>query len=299
MANAPGNGVVEAAPQYSGLSINGTKLAYRDTGRGEPMALIHANISDMRSWDPIESKLAERFRVIAYSRRYAWPNEPIAQVTDDPWAVHADDLAALIEKLAIAPVHALGNSTGAFVALLLARHRPELFRTLILEEPPVLSLFLLDTPPSLGQVLWFLVSHSWSFLPVVIYGATVIGPTTAAFKQGDDEMALQTFGRGALGSEVYARLSSARVAQMRTNVKPQRALLLGSRLPRFLEADASSIGVKTLIAMGAKKTGAHWHFTKRLAALIPEAKEVVIPDASHLIHEDNPSAVCEAILRFV
>jgi len=160
-------------------------------------------------------------------------------------------------------------------------------------------LFLPDTPPLLGQILRFLISHPWSFLPVVIYGATVIGPTTTAFKQGDDEMALQTFGRGALGSEVYARLSNARLEQLRANVKPHRALLLGSGLPRFLETDASSIAVKTLVVMGAKTTGTHRHIAKRLAALIPGAKEVVNQDASHLIHEDNPSAVCEAILRFV
>jgi pimeloyl-ACP methyl ester carboxylesterase len=112
-------------------------------------------------------------------------------------------------------------------------------------------------------------------------------------------MALQTCGRGVLGSEFYAKLSSARVEQMRANVKQHRAFLLGSGLPRFLDADASSIAVKTLVVMGAKTSGAHWHIAKRLATLIPEAKEVVIPDASHLVHEDNPSAVCEAILQFV
>ena len=174
MADTSGTDAIDTTSQNSWLDINGTKLAYRVMGHGEPMVLIHANISDMRSWVCMQSKLAERFRVIVYSRRYAWPNEPIAEGADDPWSTHADDLAALIEKLAIGPVHALGNSTGAFVALLLARRRPELFRTLILEEPPVLSLFLPDNPPSLGQILMFFLSHPLSFLPVVVYGVTVI-----------------------------------------------------------------------------------------------------------------------------
>ena len=297
MADVARNGSA-AAQQHTYLDIDGTKLAYRETGDGEPMVLIHANISDLRSWNPIENKLAAHFRIIVYSRRYAWPNEPIAEGADDPWSVHAEDLAALIEKLATGPVHLVGNSTGAFVALLLARRRPELVRTLILEEPPVLSLFLPDTPPSLSQVFTFLVTHPLSFLPILMYGATVIGPTTTAFKQGDDETALERFGRGALGSDFYAKLSDARIDQMRSNIKPHRALLLGSGLPRFLEADARSITVKTLVLIGGKTTGAHWHIAKRLAALIPEAKEVIISDASHLIHEDNPSEVCEAIIRF-
>lgn len=65
MADASGNGTIEAAPQYSWININGIKLAYRDTGSGEPIVLIHANISDVRSGDPIESRLARQFCVIA------------------------------------------------------------------------------------------------------------------------------------------------------------------------------------------------------------------------------------------
>jgi hypothetical protein len=44
--------------------------------------------------------------------------------------MHADDLAALIEKIDIASVHMLGNSTGASVALIPAKRRPDLVRTL-------------------------------------------------------------------------------------------------------------------------------------------------------------------------
>src|SRR5689334_14772772 len=127
---------------YSTIDINGTKLAYRDVGKGSPMVLVHANITDIRAWAGIENDLAQHFRLITYSRRYYWPNEPIADGMDDPWHVHADDLGALIDKLAIAPVHLVGSSSGAFIAMLLARRRPELFTTLILQEPPVLSIFL-------------------------------------------------------------------------------------------------------------------------------------------------------------
>ncbi len=285
--------------QFSQIIVNGTQLAYRDIGKGDPLILVHGNISDARSWEPIENNLAERFRVIVYSRRYAWPNEPIADGEDDPWTLHADDLGALIEKLAIAPAHVLGNSTGAFVALLLARQKPELFRTLLLSEPPVLSLFLPSTPPTIGQVFKLLISQPWSFLPVMIVGATVVGPATTAFKDGDDEKGLQMFARGTLGSEFYDKLSDERMEQMRANVKPHKALFLGSGMPQFLDEDGRNITVPTLLIMGEKTSSFHQHVNRRLAVLISGAKESVILGASHLSHEDNPEGVFEAISSFV
>ena len=113
---------------------------------------------------------------------------------------HADDLADVIEKLAIAPAHILGNSTGATVALILAKKRPDLVKTLVLEEPPLISLFLPTTPPSLMDVVRLLWLHPWSFIPTMHFGATVVGPTSNAFKKGDDETAIKTFFRGVLGA---------------------------------------------------------------------------------------------------
>jgi pimeloyl-ACP methyl ester carboxylesterase len=141
------------------MTIRGANLAYKDLGEGQPLVLIHANISDIRSWDPVAPHLAKNFRVITYSRRYAWPNDEIQDNVADPWQDHADDLEAMIEKLDIAPAHLMGNSTGATVALLLAKKRPDLVKSLILEEPPLISLFLPTTPPPLMDVLKLLWFH--------------------------------------------------------------------------------------------------------------------------------------------
>ena len=64
-------------------------MAYRRTGSGQPLVLVHANISDMRSWEPVEGLLADDFQVINYSRRFAHPNPPISPGTDDQLDVHA------------------------------------------------------------------------------------------------------------------------------------------------------------------------------------------------------------------
>ncbi|KAJ9652998.1 hypothetical protein H2198_007778 [Neophaeococcomyces mojaviensis] len=285
------------------ISIRGAKLAYKDTGKdtgkGENLVLVHANISDIRSWDPIAPLLASEFRVIVYSRRYAWPNDEIVDGVADPWEDHADDLAEMMENLGIAQAHILGNSTGATVALLLARRRPHMVKTLILEEPPLITLFLPTTPPSLTDVARLLWLHPWSFLPTMNFGATVVGPTTSAFKRGDNETALKVFSRGVLGPDFDKRLSQERRKQMRDNFKPHRALLCYGELPKFLDADVERIQMPVLVLTGMNTATSQLHINRRLAVLLPDVEEVEIQGASHLMHEDQPEDVVRAIIRFV
>ena len=50
----------------------------------------------------------------------------------------AEDLATLIGTLGLPAAHVVGHSYGAYVALLLALRHPEIVRSLVLSEPPVM-----------------------------------------------------------------------------------------------------------------------------------------------------------------
>lgn len=280
------------------VEINGESFAYRELGRGDPMVLVHASISDLRSWEPLEELVAERFRVINYSRRFAYPNRPIDDRMDDVLARHVEDLVALIEKLRLGKVHLVGNSSGAFVCLLAAKWRPELVRTLTLEEPPVISMYLQTLPPKLGEFLRLLISSPNALVALLKLGAGAIGPAIKAFQRGEDGAALDFFARGVLGEAAYAKITPIRKRQMMDNVKPHRAALLGAGLPVFTAADAASIKVPTLLVRGADTPGFQRRINRRLAELIPAAKEVCIPGASHFVHEDNPQMIARAIRAF-
>ncbi len=189
------------------------------------MVLVHANISDLRSWEPLEPLLAAHFRVINYSRRFAHPNHPIDDGGDDTLPPHAEDLIALIEKLRLGKVHLVGNSSGAFICLLVAQKRPDLVRTLTLEEPPVVSLFLQALPPKPGEVFKLLFSSPPTLVSLIRFGAGTIGPATKAFKDGKDDVGLEIFARGVLGDAAHAKVSAERKQQMTDNIKPHRAAL--------------------------------------------------------------------------
>ncbi len=50
----------------------------------------------------------------------------------------AEDLAKLIATLGLPRAHIVGHSYGAYVALLLATRHPELVRSVVLSEAPVM-----------------------------------------------------------------------------------------------------------------------------------------------------------------
>lgn len=277
------------------ITVEDTHLAYRVTGIGEPLVLVHANISDLRSWEPVEVELSRSFEVVNYSRRYAHPNRPIPVGASDPFEVHVRDLIALVETIGRGPVHLLGNSSGAFIALLAAAQRPDLVRSLSLEEPPVASMFVRRLPPTPIDMLTLLTTAPGVFVAFARFGAGALGPATKAFEAGDDEKALDAFTRGVLGPTFHARITPERRQQMLDNLAAHRAALLGAGLPAFVPDQARAIRTPTQLIRGEHTSHFQRRVNERLAALIPGARNVVIPHASHLVHEDNPAAVATAV----
>jgi pimeloyl-ACP methyl ester carboxylesterase len=74
------------------------------------------------------------------------PNQWIGNGDDNTIPNNVADLVELIiKRLNLEPARIIGHSYGAFIALYLALEHPDLVRTLILGEPPVISL-LKDNP---------------------------------------------------------------------------------------------------------------------------------------------------------
>ncbi len=117
------------------IRVNGVTLHTHAAGAGDPLILVHGSLADHTSWHQVAPELAASFYVVVYDRR----GHSRSQRTDGPRSVHEDDLAALIEALDLAPAHLAGNSYGASIALAVASRRPELVRSVIAHEPPLLA----------------------------------------------------------------------------------------------------------------------------------------------------------------
>jgi pimeloyl-ACP methyl ester carboxylesterase len=279
-------------------AANGTQLAYREEGEGEPVVFVHGSASDLRTWEQQLPALGRRHRAIAYSRRFAPPNRDLEPGADDPMLPHVEDLAAFLHAIGAAPAHLVGNSWGAFIGLLTAVRHPGLVRTLVLEEPPVLSLFV-STPPRPAELLRLLATRPRTGFAILGFGAAVVTRAQRAFRAGKDEEALQIFGRGVLGEAAFARLPEARKQQMRDNVRSLRAQLLGAGFPPLAAADLRGIRAPALLVTGERSPAVFLRLTDCLEELLPRAERVAIPGASHAMHEENAAATNDAILGFL
>jgi pimeloyl-ACP methyl ester carboxylesterase len=280
------------------VEVNGTTLSYCEQGEGDPVVFVHGTAGDLRIWAKQLPAIGRSYRAIAYSRRYARPNEDIDPDADDQMLPHVEDLAAFLREIGVDAAHLVGSSWGAFISLLSAIRHPELVRSLVLEEPPVVSLFA-STPPRPTELLRLLATRPRTAIALVRFAAGAMVPAQKAFARGENEKAMRLFLVGVLGAEGYERLPEASKQMMRENLGSARAQLLGAGFPPLDDDQVRSVRVPTLLLTGEHSPPFFLRLTDRLEELLPTVERVQIPHASHIMHEENAPAVNEAILAFL
>ena len=69
--------------QIQHVMVSGANIAYVESGRGDPLILVHGGLQDYRLWNDHLAVFAKTYRVIAYSRRNHYPNPVSADGTPD------------------------------------------------------------------------------------------------------------------------------------------------------------------------------------------------------------------------
>jgi non-heme chloroperoxidase len=132
---------------------------------------------------------AQKFHVVSYSRRYAYPNQWPGDGEDNNLTNNLADLAELIiKRLNLGPAHLIGHSYGALTALYMAYQHPELVRTLVLGEPPVMSL---------------LENNQQYCKDVDVIRENAFKPAQYAIRRGDTERAVRIFLDGVMSKEGF------------------------------------------------------------------------------------------------
>ena len=271
--------------QPTKIRVRGVELHYIEQGQGEPLILLHGGMFDYRSWEAQIKAFSQHYRVISYSRRYNYPNNNPLTAKNHSAYVEAGDLAAFIHKLKLGRVHLVGTSYGAFTALALAVEHPELVRSLVLAEPPVLQ-WLRDTPD--GTVVYN------EFM------TTVWEPAAKAFNEEDDEGAMGILANAFSGTRVFDSLPPERVAAIMQNSRAMKALALSSDpFPTLPKDKVGQLRLPTLIITGQNTIKIHKLVNEELARVLPKATQAIIPQAGHGSARENPQAFNEAVLKFL
>lgn len=141
------------------VDVNGAALHYEEAGSGPALLFVHGMAGFAGVWSDQMSRLADAFHTVAYDRR-GHTRSPRGDVAEESVELHADDAAAVIQTLGLAPVVLVGSSGGARICIDVLRRYPHLVRGAVLSEPPVFSLsptvaeeFLARVKPAVGKAL--------------------------------------------------------------------------------------------------------------------------------------------------
>ncbi|MFI8836480.1 alpha/beta fold hydrolase [Streptomyces afghaniensis] len=263
----------EPQPDSRFLSVDGLRIHYKRAGHGPALVLLHGSASSLQHFDRVADLLSESFDVIR-------PDLPAFGLTgprkdrDYRIPTYAATVAGFLEALGVPRYAVGGNSLGGNIAWNIALDHRERLTGLVLvnatgyPEKSVPTGMRLARNPLLRPVLRRVMPHG----AIERNLRSNVGPRSTIVDDTMVDRAYQLMSRP--GNR------SAFVDFCNTD-QPDRS----SEIPR--------IAVPTLVLRSASIDGQN--FTRD----IPGAEELVHPHGGHLLPEEEPQWVAEAIAKFL
>jgi pimeloyl-ACP methyl ester carboxylesterase len=277
-AGIPEAGVV---PKTGSVAVNGQKLNYLEAGSGPTLILIHGSVGDYREWSKQITPFSEHYHVIAYSRRYHWPNSAPGSDADASLDQQVNDLFELIKAIGVGPVHIVGHSIGGAIALNFTIRHPELVRSLVLAEPAV-SGVLSKTP---GNDTLLKESQA------------IRAKMKEVFSMGNDELIVKTYADHVAPGD-FERANPEERKMFFENVSAFQ-LDFNSQRPPFSCEDAQKITVPVFVLAGSQSPMGLQRIAEITAQCITGAKFVTISQATHWLQHDQPQRFNDEVLAFL
>ena len=257
----------------STVEINDTTLYYERTGHGPAILFVHGSFGDADAWADQAARLSDRHTCVRYDRR-GHTRSALGDATVTH-AVHADDAAALIQALGLAPCVLVGSSLGAVIAVDVALRHGHLLRGVVFAEPP---LFSLDTDA--GGVLM-----------------GELGPRIdAAMAAGG-----RTEGAEAFLSHVcpglWAIVDDDRKASYRANADIGFTDMQSPPSDVTIE-DLAALSVPALVLAGSESHPSFRAVAHRLAAALPDVRFVELEGSGHVTYAERPDQFETAVRVF-
>jgi pimeloyl-ACP methyl ester carboxylesterase len=270
------------------VQVNGTELRFAELGSGVPVVFVHGSLGTLDDWRAQVDTFARHYRVIVYSRRYHPPNPQRLDGREYGVYLHADDLAALLERLGIERAHIIGHSYGGYVALAFALRYPDKVWDLVLVEPPILP-WLARTPEgdSLRRA----------------FEAGTLAPARAAFARGDSVEGVRRYLDGASGtSGQFDALSADRRAallRLAFELRLELAAAPDVHMPSLACKDVAGIRSSVLLVTGQRSPRRFHVIEDELERCLRTQEVVTVPGADHRAPSVNPRFFNQAVLTFL
>lgn len=275
------------------ISANGARFHVVRAGAGKPLLLLHGWPEFWLTWEPVISRLSDRFTLIAPDLRgFGDSDKP-----DGPYGPdgHAADMLAVMDALGIERFAVIGHDVGGAVMQPLARQAPERLAGLFFFDFVYPGIGPRMAAPDRLKQIWYQSFHQMEMAPALV-GASrdTCRLYIAHFLKGwahrkdafDDVLDLfgdNFFKDGNLagGFAHYRASHSARVAMMKGEA-PQ--------LP--------PIKVPTCVRWAEHDPLFPYAWTDRLGETFAELDLAMFPGVGHFPHREDPDRAATEIAAF-
>lgn len=248
--------------------VNGTTLHWQDRGlrHAPPVICLNSLGTDLRLWDDVAGRLADRWRVILSDKRGHGLSTGTTPFSIDDLAV---DVLALADHLGLKRFAVIGLSIGGLIAQALALMAPD----------RVAALVLTNTAARIGT------AESWAARIAAVEAGGLKGIAegvlvrwfTAAYRDSQpDTLAAWRRMLLAMPAEGYAAACAA--------------LAEADLTPRI-----GAIAVPTLVAVGDADEATPPDLVRATATAIPGARFALIPECGHIPPAEQPARLADLI----
>ncbi len=258
-------------PHEAFHEIEGVPIPFRSEGKGPPVLLTHGVLGDLRSLLPVAKALADTVEAITVSlpalTADVRPTRPFGT------AGQRDDLIDLIASLGRGPVHLVAWSFSAHPAMALAIDRPDLIRSLFLYEPGFPTFVEDETAREAAMT-----DMGKAFAPV-----------EQALARGDRKDAVRLAIDAAARSPGHCDAQPEATRAIYRDTAQTLEAIFAQSPPIPLDPKAlGSIRCPVTITRGALTRACYAIVSDVAARLVPGAAHIVVPNAGHLLPEQEP-----------
>jgi 3-oxoadipate enol-lactonase len=257
------------------IHANGIDLYYELHGPEEADVLVLSNgvLMSTASWAYQTPVLSRHYRLLLYDCRGMWQSEHPA----GPYsmALHAEDLAALLDGLGIERAHIGGISYGAEISMVFALNYPERTRSL------VLSSAVSQVDPLLEGMMEGWIAATRAKDPEMLFRVTYPVNFSEAWIAANGEAL-------AAARERYEELDYDAFLEL---------LLSFSQLD--VTDELQRVVAPTLVIVGEEDILKPRKYAEIIAREIPDAELAVVPHAGHAVMWEQPGIFNSLILGFL
>ncbi|MEV7097528.1 alpha/beta fold hydrolase [Amycolatopsis sp. NPDC051045] len=278
----------EALGQEHRVRLPAGEVRYCERGTGAPVVFVHGVLTNAELWRKVVPDVAAAgFRCLAPDLPLGSHDLPMRADADLSPAGNADVIADFLEALDLRDVTLVANDTGGALTQILLSRRPERVGRVVLTPsdcfeyffPPIFKALppLARIPGSMAVLGQLLRVRALYPLPI-LFGWVVKRPLPAAVAQ-------------------------AYLAPLRRSAGVRRDLrkLLRDVHPRHTLAAAEALRTfdrPVLLAWAPEDRLFPIRLAHRLAALLPDAKLVEVPDSYTFVSEDQPAVLARHVAEF-